>query len=202
MTIVLSLFLFLSPRASACRCDPGPLKAVMGNLLSAKTAVIGRVEKKGESQILRVERSWGKFGSVIPLGSSQSSCSLGLKAGGRYLLLSFQPIEQFQKVPANFCQAFAEEIATAGPKIETLGQKQSQSSEPNPSWSYCTADKDCLSVQAVCGGGPYAIHFRYEKAYSAWRTVTSPRINCASVLPPSPGIAICRENLCAIETIR
>lgn len=118
---ILFLLIVSSP-AVACRCDSKPLAELIKDPALAKIAVVGTVETKGDIQQLRVERNWRTPAEVIPLGSVQSSCALGLETGQKYLLLSFLTIEFLQKHPANMCQAFARKVENAQDLIRQLSK--------------------------------------------------------------------------------
>lgn len=194
------LILLLSLRVLACKCDSAAVQDMYNNPAIAETAFVGKSEGRGKNRIFKVLQSWTPFKSVVKAPAT-SKCSLDTKPGHTYLIYSIVPVEKAEKRDIGFtiCDSFASEIEDAEPLIEKLAARQVDNDvSPNPSWFYCTNEKDCVTEKGVCSDA-IGVNKKFRERMKLWALKTAPTVNCISSRDIPSGKAFCKNYFCEAE---
>jgi glyoxylase-like metal-dependent hydrolase (beta-lactamase superfamily II) len=182
----------------ACRCDGGIASALLEDPVSAKTAVVGRLEGEAGKRFLRVSRTWAAYSPVLPFLEG-TKCGLALKPGEDYLVLSENDPSFLEKrgMGMTICDSAAVRIAEAGPIVEKLaGRESSFAARSNPSWKYCAKGSDCVLEEGVCGE-PSAVNKKFRECFKSWVRETAPQVDCAVRIKRARAPAVsCLRSFC------
>lgn len=194
------LALLAARPAFACKCaDRSRLENLAVHPELAATALLGAVDDAESGSVFRVEAAWTNYVGALPL-SEATSCDLRPPRGERVILLSLLSADWFSahKAAPGECDSIVLEPAKEEQAVKRLSAKHDgRGANPNPSWSYCRRDRDCVLAPAACGGGQDAIHRRSQPAHDAWVRRVAPTLNCAGGAVPPGRKARCDRNFCA-----
>lgn len=186
--------------AEACSCVAGIHERLMNNLTQVKVAALVRApthEVQADGKIAVEVKSFNGF-HFSRVGPPKSTCHIVPQEGRWMIVVSdSQPETGFIS-----CSTYSETLNAKSETLQKLGKIWKHGSSPNPVWSICEKDAECVVQPATTCYGALAMNRKSQTQAQNWRTTFERESSCEATSnsrKDSKLAAFCDAGVCALK---
>jgi hypothetical protein len=186
--------------AEACFCSMENVERLMNNLKQVKVAALLRVPThvlEADGKIAVDVKSFNGF-YFSSVGLSKSTCYIVPKEGRWMIVIS----DSNPATGLNSCITYFETLDVKSETLQKLAKLWKHGSSPNPIWSICEKDTECVMQPAITCLSAIAVNRKSQTQAQKWQSKFERESSCeapAKVKKDSKLRAFCDAGVCALK---
>ncbi|GEM_PF-5442885 len=186
--------------AEACSCVAGIHERLMNNLEQVKVAALVRAPThvvQADGKIAVDVKSFNGF-HFSSVGPSKSTCHIVPQEGRWMIVIS----ESNPETGFISCSTYSETLNVKSEALQKLAKLWTHGSSPNPIWSVCEKDAECVMQPATTCLGALAVNRKSQTQAKNWRTTFERESSCeatANTKKDAKLSAFCDAGVCALK---